>query len=45
MFFCFIFDADLVVGHREGYPVSFFNVPSYKDAEKDSGNHYIRIPR
>ena len=45
MFFCFIFDADLVVGHREGYPVSFFNVPSHTGSEKDFGNHYIRIPR
>ena len=24
--FCFIFDVDLVVGHREGNPVSFFSL-------------------
>lgn len=26
--FCFIFDVDLVVGHREGNPMSFFSLLS-----------------
>lgn len=43
----FIFDADLVVGHREGYPVSFFaNIHTYTHLQTETPvNHYIRNPQ
>ena len=42
MFLFQIYDLDLVVGHREGYPVSFSYIP-LKDTE-DAGKPLFQEP-